>query len=264
MPTTLSRGIRIHWEEEGSGPPLLMIMGLGLSLTMWRGLRSQLARHFRVILLDNCGSGRSGTAVRTNSIDGMARDAAAVMDAAGIPSAHVFGISMGGMIAQELTLIFPHRVQRLILACTNCGGTHSIQARAEVLHALGPLSFLSRERHLAAVLRLVHDPSTPPEIVQADADAIRHDPPRLAGYLSQIWAISHWSSWDRLPAIRTPVLIIHGENDRLIPAENAHILASRIAGSRVVILPRAGHVFPSEQPERTLAEILNFLRAQPD
>src|SRR5438270_12806140 len=107
MPYALNKGARIWWEEEGEGEPLLMILGLSFSLKMWRELRTIMARYFRVILLDNRGVGKSDVPLRPWSMRTMARDAAAVLDAAGVEAAHVLGISMGGMIAQELALMYP-------------------------------------------------------------------------------------------------------------------------------------------------------------
>src|SRR5215472_8215052 len=132
MPYAISRGARIWWEEEGEGEPLLMIMGLSFSLAMWRDLRAIMARHFRAIVFDNRGVGRSDVPLRPWSMGTMARDAAAVLDAAGVDKAHVIGVSMGGMIAQELTLRYPSRVRKLILACTQCGGARAVRPDFEV------------------------------------------------------------------------------------------------------------------------------------
>lgn len=151
--------VRIYWEEEGTGEPLLLIMGLSFSLAMWEGLRPFLAQHFRIILLDNRCVGKSDLPLRPFSIGDMAEDAIAVLDAAGVRSAHVFGISMGGMIAQELAVRRPERVNKLILGCTHCAGPKSVMAD---LRAMAPLAlpFLSREarvrKHHPADLRLAH------------------------------------------------------------------------------------------------------------
>ena len=113
MPYAYNHSVRLYWEEEGTGEPLLMIMGLGFGLAMWRDLRPYLAQHFRVIVFDNRGVGRSSMPARFWPLRAMAADAAAVLNAAGASSAHVLGMSLGGMIAQELTLMYPERVRRL-------------------------------------------------------------------------------------------------------------------------------------------------------
>src|SRR5947209_19241572 len=121
MPVTSNHEVSLYWEEHGAGEPLLLIMGLSLTLSMWRGMRDVLKEHFRVILFDNRGVGKSGRPGPPYSISGMAADAAAVLDAAGAESAHVFGISLGGMIAQELALRNPTRAPNRVIACTACG-----------------------------------------------------------------------------------------------------------------------------------------------
>ncbi len=262
MPYTFNRGVRLYWEQEGEGEPLLLIMGLGFSLAMWGDVRTYLARRFRLILFDNRGVGKSTKLpVRGFSIRAMARDAACVLDAAGLASAHVLGISMGGMIAQELTIREPQRVRRLVLACTHCGHRRSVRPAPEVVRALFPKPWVSPEARLQALLPFLYDSHTPGSVVERDAEAIRRNRPDMRGVLGQLWAIVRWDSYSALPQITAPTLVIHGETDRLIPPANAAILAERIPGAHLVMLPRAGHIFPSEQPALTQHELLNFLTA---
>src|SRR6476659_3223043 len=122
MPYADNQGTRIYWEEHGSGEPLLMIMGLGYALDMWHRTAPVMSQHFRTILFDNRGVGRSDVPSGPYPIPVMAADAAAVLDAAGVSQAHVMGMSMGGMIAQEFALQYPDRVSKLVLGCTACGG----------------------------------------------------------------------------------------------------------------------------------------------
>src|SRR5580658_10137848 len=136
MPYATSSGIRIFWEEAGAGEPLLLIMGLGYSHEMWHRTLPVVSAHYRTILFDNRGVGKSDVPQGAYSVAQMAADAAAVLDAAGIARAHVFGISMGGMIAQEFALNYPERVNRLVLGCTACGGPHSIPAAQKVRDVL--------------------------------------------------------------------------------------------------------------------------------
>ena len=259
MPYALNNGVRIYWEEDGQGEPLLMIMGLGFSLAMWRDLRPFMARHFRTIVYDNRGAGKSDVLLRPFSMAAMARDAACVLDAAGIPSAHVLGISMGGMIAQELALLLPHRVRKLVLACTTCGGRKGVHADLQVHRALMPLLFASRQRGIAALLPFIYDQHTPPDRVEQDVEVLRRNPTPRIGFFGQLLAILSWHSYDRLDRITAPTLVIHGANDRLVPAENAKILAGRIPHAKLVVLSGASHIFPTDQPELCRKELLDFL-----
>lgn len=259
MPFTFHHHARIYWEEGGQGEPLLLIMGLGFSLAMWRDLRPFLARNFRTIVFDNRGVGKSSVPLLPFSIAAMACDAISVLDAAGVSSAHVLGMSMGGMIAQEAAISFPQRIKKLILGCTNCGGRHAIQAAPEVRQALVPRPFQSRARRIQALLPYLYDPHTPREAIEQDLAVLRLNPPSARAFLQQLLAILAWDSYDRLPQIAAPALVIHGESDGLIPAANARILAQRIPGARLVLLPQASHIFPTDQPELCRRALLDFL-----
>src|SRR5579863_4901360 len=131
-----NQSAKIHWDEQGRGEPILLIMGLGWASPMWHRSRPLLSTRYRTIALDNRGVGRSDLPPGPYPIALMASDAAAVLDAAGIASAHVFGVSMGGMIAQEFALRYPQRVRSLILGCTNAGGPHVVRAEPHVLEIL--------------------------------------------------------------------------------------------------------------------------------
>ena len=131
MAYVVSSGVKLFWEEEGSGEPILMIMGLSFTLDMWFRVRPALSKRYRLILFDNRGVGRSETPRGPYSIRQMAEDAVAVMNAAGVPSAYVMGASMGGMIAQELALRHPERVRALMLGCTSGGALGSKMAGSQ-------------------------------------------------------------------------------------------------------------------------------------
>ncbi len=136
MPFVENLGARIYWDEEGTGAPLLMIMGLGWTSHAWHRSRPVLSKKYRTIALDNRGVGRSEAPAGPYSMPQMAADAAAVLNAARVNAAHVFGVSMGGMIAQEFALQFPKKVRSLILGCTAAGGPQAVRAEPEVLQVL--------------------------------------------------------------------------------------------------------------------------------
>jgi 3-oxoadipate enol-lactonase len=211
MPYATSNGTQIYWEESGSGEPLLLIMGLGYSHLMWHRTRPLVSTHYRTILFDNRGVGKSGVPSGAYSIAQMASDAAAVLDAAGVAKAHVFGVSMGGMIAQEFAINYPERVNRLVLGCTACGGRNSVPAAQHVLAVLMARANMTPEEGVKAMVPYIYDALTPPERIEEDLAIRRRDYPQAAGYLGQVQAVLAWTSFDRLGLIRAPTLIIHGE-----------------------------------------------------
>jgi len=259
MPFTQNGETRIYWEESGSGEPLLLIMGLGYAHQMWFRTRPILEKHFRTVVFDNRGVGQSELPAGPYTIAQMADDAAAVMDAASIGRACVFGISMGGMIAQEFALQYPSRVERLVLGCTSFGGKTAKIAAKEVLDILRGRANMTPEEGAEAMVPYIYDASTPRERIDEDLVVRRSVYPSAEGYLAQVKAINAWSCVERLGEIKVPTLVIHGGTDQLIPPENAYMLVERISGSKLVMLPDASHIFTTDQPERAHAAILKFL-----
>jgi pimeloyl-ACP methyl ester carboxylesterase len=238
-----------------------MIMGLGYSHEMWHRTRPLLSQRYRTIAFDNRGVGKSDVPTGPYSIAQMADDAAAVMDAAEVDRARVFGVSMGGMIAQEFALAHPNRVRSLILGCTTCGGKNSVPAAQNVLDIILARATMTPEEGAQAIVPFIYDAATPRERIEEDLTIRRRTFPTAAGYLGQVQAIIAWTSFDRLKDIQSPTLVIHGESDELVPPENGRILAKHISGSRLVMLPHASHIFSTDQPEASHREILAFLSA---
>jgi pimeloyl-ACP methyl ester carboxylesterase len=259
MPFINNQGAKIHWDEQGEGEPVLLIMGLGYSSAMWYRTRPLLAARYRTIALDNRGVGRSDLPPGPYSIALMASDAAAVLDASGFESAHVYGVSMGGMIAQEFALQYPSRVRSLILGCTAAGGPHAVRAEPEVTELLMSRGSLSPEAAAEATVPFIYDSATARERIDEDL-AVRKDWfPRPEAYVAQLQGILSWEAYSRLSQINAPTLVIHGEADRLVPAGNGKLLAERIPGARLVLLPNASHLFTTDQPEAAHDAILEFL-----
>ena len=235
-------------------------MGLGATLEWWRRLIPILAPHYRTIVFDNRGVGRSDVPPGPYAIPAMADDAVAVMDAAGIESAHVFGASMGGMIAQELALNHPSRVRSLILGCTACGGTHVVPASREVGIALSARKTMTREQAMWAMAPYIFDAGTPRERVAEDIALRLTATVTNDGYFAQLAAIRAWAgTHDRLTGLTLPTLVIHGETDQLVPVENGRIVARAIPSARLVLIPHASHIFFTDQLEESTRAILGFL-----
>jgi len=262
MPFIDNQGARIYWDEQGAGEPVLLIMGLGYPSAMWYRTRPLLATRYRTIALDNRGVGRSDVPPGPYPIALMASDAAAVLDASGLESAHVFGTSMGGMIAQEFALQYPKRVRSLILGCTAAGGPQAVRAEPEVTQLLMARGNLTPEQAAEATVPFIYDSATSRELIDEDL-AMRKDWfPRPEAYYAQLQGIFSWEAYSRLSQISAPTLVIHGQSDRLVPAGNGTLIAERIAGAKLVMLPQASHIFTTDQPEAAHHAILEFLAAQ--
>ena len=255
---------KIYWDEQGQGEPVVLIMGLAYPSQMWYRTRPLLASRYRTVALDNRGVGRSDVPQGPYPIAVMASDAAAVLDAAGIESAHVFGVSMGGMIAQELALRYPARVRSLILGCTAAGGPTAIRAEPEAIQMLMSREKMSPEQAAEAAVPFIYDPATPRERIDEDLAIRRPWFQSAEGYAAQLQGILAWEAYSRLGQIVAPTLVIHGESDRLIPPGNANLIAERIPGAKLVRIPCASHLFFSDQPDVAQRAIMDFLAVQSD
>jgi pimeloyl-ACP methyl ester carboxylesterase len=205
-----NQGARIYWDEQGQGEPVLLIMGLGYPSATWYRTRPALAARYRTIALDNRGSGLSDTPPGPYSIQLMASDAAAVLDAAGIEGAHVFGVSMGGMIAQEFALQYRQRVFSLILGCTAAGGPTAVRAEAEATWMLMNRDKMSPEQAAGAAVPFIYDQTTPREWIEEDLAVRRPWFPSAEGYAAQLQGILAWESYRRLGQIVAPTMVNPG------------------------------------------------------
>ncbi|MFN8544876.1 MAG: alpha/beta fold hydrolase [Candidatus Binatia bacterium] len=266
--------VDLYYEEHGSGDPLLLIMGFATDSTGWLLQTPDFARHYRTIVFDNRGVGRSAKPPGPYTIHQMADDAAGLLSALGIERAHVLGISMGGMIAQELALRHPGRIRALVLACTypepdadvertreftltQLGGSVSATGEAKIdLSALDPLTFF---QHL---LPLVFNP----EFLERELPRLM---PLFSGVLTygfsmeailgQLSAVMGHKATDRLHQITAPTLVLTGDADRLIPPANSDVIARHIPGARLVTFSGGSHAFNLEMPNAFNREVLDFL-----
>jgi pimeloyl-ACP methyl ester carboxylesterase len=259
--TTSSDGTRIHYEVHGAGAPVLLVMGLGSNAYGWSRTIPWLAERYEAIAFDNRGTGRSDVPEGPYSMQQMAADAAAVLDAVGRPAAHVVGASLGGMIAQRFALTHPQRVRSLVLVCTTPGGSRAVRAAPEVLAALlqGGADPATVYRRNAWFLYGDETRASHPERIEEDIAQRTRIPTSPAGYLGQLQATTSHDTWAELPAIAAPTLVVHGDADLLIPPPNGGLLAERIPGAALVLVPGAGHMLQADAGEVVREAILAFL-----
>jgi 3-oxoadipate enol-lactonase len=243
MPSVDSAGARIHWEAEGAGTPVLLIMGHLYSSRLWYPLLPALTRKHRAITFDNRGTGQSDTTGQV-TIGQFAADALAVLDAAGVARAHVYGVSMGGGIAAEFAMRYPERVASLVLGCTMM--KTEVGARAPWLARL--IYYLPRGL-VRALLRGRGSPegygsAAPAEAVAKDMEVLSSDRFTMKGVRVQAGAIGAYATTrEAVGRIAAPTLVIHGDEDRTVDVKHGRAFAEAIPGSRLVILAGAGHNF---------------------
>lgn len=260
-------GRRLYYELSGvpHAPPLVLIRGLARSSSYWLEVRQLLERERRVLVLDNRGVGRSDTPSLPWGTDDMADDVALVLRASGVERADVFGISLGGMIAQELALRHPHRVARLVLACTTPGGRKARPTPRRAALALARAAVMPFEAGVRATARLVLSDEAlarRPELVDVWVAIAASEPRSRAGFIGQLLAAARHDTWERLRFIEHETLMVTGDADRLIPMENSALLAERIPRASLRTMRGAGHDFPTERPDETARLILDHTRAR--
>ncbi len=255
MPFTERAGARIRYEVHGpaDASPILLIMGLGLPSSAWHTLPERLAVRNRVITFDNRGTGQSVAPRGWFRIRDMADDAVQVLDAVGIERTNVFGLSMGGMIALELVLRHPQRVQRLVLGATFAGYLRSrkpaLRATRDLVH--GALFRSPRANQRLACL-LVSDGYVAKQGAEFGAWLRSTGMTPISTTTRQMLAVALHATESRLGAIATPTLVLTGDQDRLVNPGNSSYLARRIPNARLVELRGAGHCFPLEREDDTV------------
>ena len=261
-------GLKLRYELRGAGEPVALIMGFSGSGRGWgEPFLKLMESRFKIFMIDNRGTGESDRPDTEYTLAQMASDVAAVLDHAMTPRAHIFGISMGGMIAQEFALAYPARTRGLVLGCTNCGSSHSISAAPEVLANLMPVPGMDpaeqalRAFSVACGKAFLNSEAGQATLKQAIAEMGNYPVTPMHTFMRQGQAIGGFDSFARLGQIKSPTLIIHGDDDSIVPYQNAEVLHGAITGSKVHILKSAGHMFFWEAPEETVRVAGDFLAA---
>jgi len=265
MPKVKVNDIHIYYEIHGEGEPLVLIPGLYASTINWSYTIPSLSQHFKVIAFDNRGAGQSDKPDILYTMEMMVDDIAGLLDALGIKETHIFGISLGGMIAQNFALKYPQRVINLILGCTHCGGSHIVSLGEDVRSQLDPENFASqtpKERVLAGFALIYNQEfiDSNPQLIEERVAYNVQNPPDPIGQVRQFGISQTHDTYEHLADIKMPTLVITGGDDKLIHADNSKLLASKIPNSELVILENMGHGFFTESSEETNRIVLDFLR----
>ena len=261
-------GYKLRYEIRGAGEPVALIMGFSGSGRGWgEAFLKLMEARFRIFVIDNRGTGESDKPDAEFTLRDLAADVAAVLDHAHTPRAHIFGISMGGMIAQEFALAYPERTRGLVLGCTNCGASHSVPADpaaiANLIPAPGmdPIEQARRAFSVACGKAFLNSEVGQATLTQAIAEMGNYPVTPMHTFMRQGQAIGGFDSFARLGQIKSPTLIIHGDDDSIVPYPNADVLQGAIAGSKKHTLKAAGHMFFWEVPDETVRVAGDFLAA---
>ncbi|HSP73318.1 MAG TPA: alpha/beta hydrolase [Gaiellaceae bacterium] len=249
--------IHIESEERGAGFPVLLVMGLGYGRWAWEPLVDPLAESFRVVWYDNRGIGGSDKPAGPYTAADLAEDAVQVLDERGIERAHVVGTSLGGMVAQELALSHPERVEKLALLCTTAGGAGGYPFPEQTVRLMAEAPALAPD---VAMRRFVENAvSARGELVETLVARRAANPPDPAGWQAQAAASATFDAWERLAAIDKETLVLAGDEDNVVDWRNSQLLAERIPNARLQVFPGVGHLFFWERPAEVAAALEEFL-----
>ncbi|MAU00991.1 MAG: hypothetical protein CL608_27920 [Anaerolineaceae bacterium] len=269
MAKVTANGITMAYEIEGSGPPLVLVAGLGYSRWMWHKMVPGLAENFTVLHYDNRGVGETDKPSGPYNAQLLAEDLCCLLEALRIEKTAVFGHSMGGFVAQAFALAYPEKLSKLILSATNFGGPRHVPVTQEALAVLMDTTSepLARLRNGILISCAAGFAERQPEIVEEWVNYRANHPIDPAGYQAQMGVglslMSEEACFEhKLAAVTAPTLILSGGEDKVVPPANVELLAEAIPHAETAIIDQAGHFFPFEQPETAVTIVTKFLQAE--
>lgn len=257
-----SQGVGISYELRGNGEPLTLVHGLAYDREGWGRLPDLLAQRFRVVLIDNRGVGESDAPEGPYSVAQMAADVVAVLDDAGIERTNLFGVSLGGYIAQEVALVYPERVARLILCSTAPGGPKAVPMPAATQEVFARYPTMEREAGLRMFVENSLGERGVRELPELVEEILRYrlgHAPTVQAWVAQATAGATYANDERVHEIAAPTLVLTGGADVVVDPRNAGVLAELIRDARMVVVPERGHLMVWEDSERVAELVTEFL-----
>jgi pimeloyl-ACP methyl ester carboxylesterase len=265
MPTIQTPRIKLYYEIHGEGEPLLLIRGLGSTCDGFKAQVDGLSPHFGVISFDNRCVGRTDQPQEPFTIADMADDTAALLDALDVGNADVFGVSLGGMIAQELALRHPQRVRKLVLACTHAGPRTATRTPEWAINIFNESVNKPRPEALRNSVPILFAKKTVnehPELVEETLAVMANNNQPKSSYLLQLGAVMKHDTINRLNRITHPTLVMTGAEDTLVDPGNSRIIAERIPGAKLIEFPETGHVFFTEKADEVNRALIEFFKGE--
>lgn len=267
MPIAKVNGINMYYHVHGQGRPLVMIQGFAGGHQAWFFQLHTFKKHYKVVIFDNRGIGKSDGAGQPYTIKTLADDVVGLMDHLGIPKAHILGLSLGGMVAQEVAISYPERVVKLILGSTFAGREIN-DVRPEMAKALGisgnstnvDVRSIDMTKLMTAMVSLAFNKRLY-RMVLVPMSKYRMKSINVEGHLGQMSAVSNYTTLDRLHLIKAPTLVITGTGDKLVSPRYSEMIASRAPNAKLVLVEGGSHAFFMEMRGRFNKEVLEFLRS---
>ncbi len=262
MPKIQTGDVELYFEEQGEGEPLVLIPGFGNGLWIWFKQVPDLSKRFRVVTFDPRGIARSEAPDKPVSVRTLADDVATLLDELKIESAHMLGASFGGFVAQEFALAYPQKTRSLILCCTSFGGINHVPPPISTLEAIASTKGLNTEERVRENLLLAFSQ----DYLERQQDEVQsvirmransHVPEHA--YLRQLQAAREFNTEARVAEIAVPTLVITGDSDIIVPAENSRNLAAKIPAAELCVIENGSHTFFIEQADEFNRVVMNFI-----